>query len=293
MSILDQVTTEIEQSPFLLIIYGRQGIGKSTFAASAPKPIILRVEDGVRQIKVTKTPHLTNYSMVMGALNDLLNPKYDYKTVVIDSLTSLEELVWKETCAQIPGNSGTIESFGFGKGYKEALKFWNPIRDMLTKLRNTRNMNVILTAHSQIKKISDPTLNAEYDKSVLSIHDIAANMWTRYVDAVLFAAYDIRIAKDGQKTKAFGDGDRFLYTEERPGQDSKNRFNLPYKIPLDWNAFEKATKQDVDSMKNECLELARKIPDKETQEKAIKHLDECINIRMLKAAEKRLKELAV
>ena len=56
-------------------------------------------------------------------------------------------------------------------------------------------------------------------------------------DAVLFARFETELVKTNGKTRAYGEGNRIMYTESRPGWDAKNRFNLPFVLPLDWKVF--------------------------------------------------------
>lgn len=295
MGILEKVVNGRQPSPPLVLIYGKQGVGKTTFGAGAPKPIILRVEDD-RQNDAPKTPLLTSYADVMGAIKELTEEKHDYQTAVLDSLTSLEELVWRETCTRVSGNTGSIESFGYGKGYVEALRFWAGIRDALARLRDKRGMAVVITAHQQVKKVSDPNLNVEYDKFQLSIHDKASGLWTRFVDAVLFAAHDVTVQKDKNRIKAFGDGERVVFTEERPGQDAKNRFNLPYKMKLSWAVFaEKLAEfegRPLDVIEKELDRLIGEVQDLEIRSKAAAFRAEAAgNRRLLLSLERRLQEV--
>ena len=50
MNLLETIMTGKAQQPPRLMIYGSEGVGKSTFAASAPKPIFVQTEDGLSEI---------------------------------------------------------------------------------------------------------------------------------------------------------------------------------------------------------------------------------------------------
>jgi hypothetical protein len=54
---------------------------------------------------------------------------------------------------------------------------------------------------------------------------------------VLFARFETELVKTNGKTRAYGEGNRIMYTESRPGWDAKNRFNLPFCMALDWKTF--------------------------------------------------------
>jgi hypothetical protein len=98
-------------------------------------------------------------------------------------------------------------------------------------------MHVLLIGHAQIKSFQDPELPTAYDRYQLKINDKAAALVREAADAVLFARFETELVKTNGKTRAYGEGNRIMYTESRPGWDAKNRFNLPFCMPLDWKMF--------------------------------------------------------
>jgi hypothetical protein len=98
-------------------------------------------------------------------------------------------------------------------------------------------MHVLLIGHAQIKSFQDPELPSAYDRYQLKINDKAAALVREAADAVLFARFETELVKTNGKTRAYGEGNRIMYTESRPGWDAKNRFNLPFVLPLDWKVF--------------------------------------------------------
>ena len=56
MSLLDSVMTGKETQIPRLLIYGAEGVGKSSFAASAPKAVFIQTEDGLGNIDASKFP---------------------------------------------------------------------------------------------------------------------------------------------------------------------------------------------------------------------------------------------
>src|SRR5262245_35398833 len=102
-------------------------------------------------------------------------------------------------------------------------------------------MHVLLIGHAQIKSFQDPELPTAYDRYQLKINDKAAALVREAADAVLFARFETELVKvGGSKPRARGEGNRIMYTESRPGWDAKNRFNLPFCMPLDWKTFGEA-----------------------------------------------------
>src|SRR5262249_38388869 len=84
--------------PPRLMVYGTEGIGKSTFAAGAPQPVFIQTEDGLDQIDCAHFPLATSYEDVVAALSELRTEAHDYESVVIDSLDWLERLLWDKVC---------------------------------------------------------------------------------------------------------------------------------------------------------------------------------------------------
>ena len=105
MSWMSKVHRGKAAKPPRILLYGVEGIGKSTFGSLAPKPIYIQTEDGLDEIDCDKFPLATTYNDVVGALTELRAEQHDYETVVIDSLDWLERLVWDKLCAANGVNS--------------------------------------------------------------------------------------------------------------------------------------------------------------------------------------------
>lgn len=236
MSRLAEVKKGKIQQPILTLIYGPDGVGKSTFGADAPNPIFVGTEKGTANLDVARYPSVNTFKDVMFAIEDLTKNPHSFQTLVIDSLDWLEPLVWEQVC--FDHNLKSVEDLGYGKGYVYAQKLWDDMIKGLSAIRESRKMNIVLIAHAHIKLTKDPQVQAEYDRYELKLNKTAASRWREFVDSVLFANYEVHTKSDKQgKTKAFGDGARYLFTERRPGFDAKNRFGLPFQLPLSWADF--------------------------------------------------------
>lgn len=240
LSILSTATTGKRIVPVFCLIHGTDGIGKTTFAAAAPNPIFVGTETGTNQKDVTRLPSPDNYAEFLQQVHALRLEAHNYKTLVIDSLDWLEPLIWQQVCSE--GNVTSIEKYegGFGKGFTRALDFWRTIIRALQILQ--KRMHVILIAHSLIKKFEDPEALASYDRYIVALNEKAANLVRQAVDVVLFANYKVKVINvkegpQGAKGKGRGSAERVMYTETRPAFDAKNRFNMPFELPLDWKVF--------------------------------------------------------
>ena len=245
MSLLKQVHSGTRQAPPRLLIYGTEGIGKSTTAAQAPRPIFIPTEDGLDQIQCDSFPLAKAYKDVMDALTALFTEEHGYQTVVLDSLDWLERLVWDEICREFGVKSIEKADGGYSKGYTHALTPWREVLSGLDALRNQRGMCVILLAHAKVEKFEDPE-SAAYDRYSPRLHKHAAALVTEWSDAVLFATRKFRTEKEEQ---GFGKertiavplgsdgGERVLRTVGGPSCVAKNRFSLPAELPLSWQAL--------------------------------------------------------
>lgn len=222
-----------------LLVYGVEGIGKSTFAAGAPAPVFIPTEDGLGSLQVDHFPVATKVSDVLDALSSLYDGGHNFKTCVIDSLDWLETLIWRDIEEKYDA-----KDLAYGKGAMIAADKWREVLDGLTALRNDQGMIVILIAHCEIKRFDSPETEP-FDRYQPKLQSRSSALLREWVDAVLFANYKTIVKKDDvgfNKTVARGisTGERLLFTSERPAYMAKNRYALPESIALSWEAFESA-----------------------------------------------------
>lgn len=239
MKLLEQVVNGRTQAPRRVMLYGTQGIGKSTFAAHAPKPIFIQTEDGLGEIECDKFPLTTTFDQAMQALSELYTEKHPFRTVVVDSLDWLERLIWAEVCRKRSVES--IEDIGYAKGYVFALTQWREFLEGLTALRNDKGMMIVLIAHARIERFENPETES-YDRYVPRLHRLASQVIQEWCDEVLFATFRVHTRQmdegfDRKRIQGIGTGERIMRTVERPAHVAKNRLSLPEEMPLDWNTY--------------------------------------------------------
>ena len=248
MSRLSTIHRGFRLMPPRLVIYGTEGIGKSTTAAQAPKPVFIPTEDGLSQIDCASFPLARSYREVIDALAALYQEEHDYQTVVLDSLDWLERLIWDEVCRQHDVKSIEKADGGYAKGYTHALTQWREVLSGLDGLRNDRRMAVILLAHAKVEKFEDPESSA-YDRYSPRLHKHAAALVTEWCDAVLFATRKFRTESEDagfNRTRSIAvalgtdGGERVLKCVGGPSCVAKNRYSLPVELPLSWAAVESA-----------------------------------------------------
>ena len=160
MSLLQSIQTGKSQGPPRLLIYGTEGIGKSTFGDSAPRPIFVPTEDGLDNIACDSFPMCRSFNEVMSCLQSLLDEPHEYRTVVVDSIDWLERLILDHACQKYGVENIEKVEGGYGKGYTIVLTYWRQFIDLLRSLRMDKGMIVILLAHAQIKQHIDPETTA-------------------------------------------------------------------------------------------------------------------------------------
>lgn len=242
--------------PPKIVIYGGPKVGKSTFAAGAPKAVFLQTEEGLDALDVVKFPMAQTFTDVMGALQALATEDHDFETVVVDSLDWLEPLIWRHVAKA--HDVKNIEQIGYGKGYVEALSHWRELLDALDYLRNERGMAVVCIAHDEIRKMQ-PVDGEPYDYAALKLHKRAADMVQEWADVIGYACLKTAVRKDDlgfnrEHARAVSLQKRILHVGTNPAYVSGNRYGLPAEIPLSWADFQAAMAAAVNPSTNQPKE---------------------------------------
>lgn len=227
-----------EVKPPRVVIYGVHGVGKTHWAATAPNPVALCIEDGLGVLDV---PHFKLYeegvtfSDVIDSLKSLDTDQHEFQSLIVDSIDWLEPIVWAETCWR--NKWPDIEAPGFGKGYLAALDVWREYFNKLNALRNDRGMAIIQIAHTNVRRFDSPETEP-YDRYEIKLQARAAALVMEHCDDLLFANYKVSVIKSDagfnkKVTRGVGRGARVLHTSERPAYLAKNRYNLPDELDMD------------------------------------------------------------
>lgn len=247
---LQQVTKGKTRGAYKIVLYGTEGVGKSTFASEAPSPIFMDTEGGTEELDLQRLPKIDKFTDILAALDELTVESHEYKTFVLDTADWAESLIWKHVC-ELAGVA-SIEDVGYGKGFTAALDHWRTLLARLDALRNKRQMNVIVLAHAHIRTFRNPA-GEDYETYELKLNNKAAGILKEWPYALLFARYQTFTHTDKQKrTRGVGDGSRVLITEARPAWAAKNRYGLPFEMPLSWHEFDAAARSGAPVTANEA-----------------------------------------
>ncbi len=227
---LENIRKGKTKQPPRLLIYGSEGVGKSSVAANAQSPIFVPTEDGLDQIDCESFPLSKSFEEFISYLTALANEEHKYRTVVVDTIDWLERLIWDHCCLAYGVRSIEKVDGGFGKGYIIALTYWRQVIDLLRILRDQKGMIVVLLAHAKVENFADPE-SSPVSRFSPRIHKAAASLVSEWVDAVLLATRELGASR-GVKG-----GDRIFRTVGSPSCVAKNRYSLPEILPLDWNSL--------------------------------------------------------
>lgn len=263
MSLSDLVTTG-RKLPSRVVLHGLEGIGKTSFAANAPKPLVMMTkgETGLETLidsgQLPETPHfpeLETWADMLSALESVLTEEHDRKTLVIDTGNGAERLCHEEVCRREYNNEWGKQGFtSYMQGFEVSLADWRMFLAKLDAIREQRKMAIVLLCHTKITTFKNPT-GADYDRYEPKMHQKTWGLTKEWADVILFADYETEVVTDRSnqsKGKGLGGQFRMLRTIRTATYDAKNRHGLPEDIEMGetgqeaWANFAKAMKGTKD-----------------------------------------------
>lgn len=227
------ITNTRKTKPMKVVLYGVEGIGKTTFVSHFPDPIFIDTEGSTGFIDAKKLPDPDSWTMLLEEIAYMAqNPQG--KTLVIDTADWAEELAKQHLMAKHKWQA--IDQTDYGVRY---VALSNEIIRLLRGLEMVKNagMNVVLTAHAVQKKFELPDQVGSFDRYVLKLEKRDAALIKEWCDMLLFANYKTTVVASGSGSKKATGGQRVMYTTHMPAWDAKNRLGLPDELPFEYGAI--------------------------------------------------------
>lgn len=217
-----------------VVIYGPEGIGKSTLAAQFPDPIFIDTEGSTKQLDVKRYPTPDSWKTIIDYIEDTAS-EVPCKTIVIDTADWAEHYCSQAVCQRLKVKG--IEDIGYGKGYVYVAESFQELLEACDKLI-AKNINVVFTAHAQMRKFEQPDEIGAYDRWEMKLSKKVAPLLKEWADMVLFCNYKTSVVVDSNtKSKKATGGSRVMYTTHHPCWDAKNRYDLPESIDMSYDGI--------------------------------------------------------
>ena len=252
-----KITGGVMPAPLKVVLYGVEGIGKSSFAARFPQPVFIDTEGGTGRLDVRRLPAPDSWQMLLDEAAAAADGQVPCQTLVLDTADWAEKLCMAGVCARFKVKG--IEDIGYGKGYTYVKEEFARLLDVLEKVIAS-GRHVVVVAHAAVARFEQPDAVGSYDRWVMKTSKQVAPLLREWCDMLLFANYKTVVEKSGTgpsaKNKASG-GRRVLYTTHNACWDAKNRFGLPDEVPFDYESIRAIVESCSSEARPRAGELAR------------------------------------
>ncbi len=237
MSLLSSVEKPQDRPP-IITICGDAGTGKTRLAATFPKPIFIRGEDGLQSVpkgdRPDAFPILKSADALFEQMMALIKEPHEYKTLVIDSVSAIEQLFIADVLAR-DGKAKSLNQAlgGYGAGRNAVASMHQRLRKAAQALSDRRGMAIVFIAHADIEKMTLPDSD-DYSRYSLRLMGASLPYYVDDVDMVAFIRLVTAVrGDDGERKRAVSTGDREIICHAAASCVSKNRYGItePIDVP--------------------------------------------------------------
>ena len=226
-----QIFTGTQKRPQRIVIYGPEGIGKSTFASLFPKPLFIDTESGTDHLDVARFEEPETWEELAAEIEDFRSDHQGFETLVIDTADGAALLCEQYVLER--DRMKSLSDYGYGAGYEKLRQEWQKMLISLDGLiTGPSPANVVIVAHSQLRKFEVPEESGSFDKYELKMDKRLAAATKEWADAVLFLNFRTIVSKNAEGHVKASGKERTLYTEHNAVWDAKNRWGLPEEVRL-------------------------------------------------------------
>jgi hypothetical protein len=191
MSFMDdlEINSEPIKSPYLGILYGSPGAGKSWLCTYAEKPFYVSLEHGTEALSVPRFKNKDGSTFIPKTSDELFETlRYmitakdklpEYKTVVLDSLRFAETLFYMDIVEKNPFTEGknpkpvkSVEDLGFS-GYAMVMPYFEKLVTF-SKVMRSKGKNVIFISHSHLVNFTSPD-GKSYKQCTMALQSFGNN----------------------------------------------------------------------------------------------------------------------
>lgn len=220
-----------------VVIYGPEGIGKTTLASKFPEPLFIDTEGSTARMDVARLERPTSWSKLMQQVKEVKDEPGCCRTLVVDTADWAERLCIAEVCFEKKVNG--IEDIGYGKGYTYAKEKFSKLLQELSGLVDD-GINVVVTAHAIMRKFEQPDEMGAYDRWELKLSKQCAPLLKEWADMLLFCNYKTVVTKTESGSRKAKGGKRIIYATHNACWDAKNRDGLPDEMAMDYDSIKAA-----------------------------------------------------
>ena len=240
MSLSIEVCTPADR-PIIATITGDAGLGKTTLAATFPKPIFIRAEDGLQSIPIGQRPDafpiVHSVADLWAQLKDLCNSEHDYETLIIDSVTALERLFTQHVLDSDPRQPKSMNQAlgGYGAGLGAVATMHQRVRKACGYLNEKKAMHIVFIAHADTETIELPD-QEPYTRYSLRLGKRSQAPYTDDSDLVGFIKLQTMFkagSNPESKKKAISDGTRVIDCQATASSVSGNRYGITEAIRVE------------------------------------------------------------